>query len=166
MPQEWLDDSKYGRALLSNNSLFLLAGSTLLKSRMPKERTPSAGRNNIVSATFVSGMMISLSENDSINIFANKEDKQLRVLFCLGLLCPDCGEVSRDANLLRRHMLVHTGRFRQCPKCPPGTPQMDYYTLRKHLKSCVIRCSYSGCGKLCQTRANLEGHERRHRRSL
>ena len=169
VPQEWLDDSRYGTAFLSHSSLFLLAGSTFLKSHMPKERTPSVGRNHIISATFVSGMMISLSKDDSINIFANNEDTQkehFRVLFCLGLICPECGEVSKDANHLKRHMLVHTGSFRQCPKCPPGTPKMENFTLRKHLKLCVIRCSYSGCGKICQTRKNLEGHERKHGRSL
>ena len=169
VPQEWLDDSKYGTAFLSHSSLFLLAGTTFLKSHMPKERKPRAGRNNIISATFVSGMLISLSEDDSINIFANNEDKhkeQFRVLFCLGLICPDCGEVSKDANHLRRHTLVHTASLRQCPKCPPGTPEMDYFKLRRHLKLCVIRCSYSGCGHISQTRANLEGHERKHRRSL
>ena len=69
MLQEWLDDSKSGAAFLSHSSLFLLAGSTFLKSHMPKERTPSAGRNNIISATFMGGMLISLSEDDSIIFF-------------------------------------------------------------------------------------------------
>ena len=165
MPQEWLDVSKSGTAFLSHSSLFLLAGSTFLKSHMPKERTPSAGRNNITSVTFMRCKLISLSEDESITIFVNNEDKHkghFRVLFCLGLICPECEEVSKDANHLRRHIIVHTGSFRQCPKCPPGTPQMDHFTRKKHLKLCVIRCSYSGCGQICQTRTKLEGPERKH----
>ena len=167
VPQEWLDDSNYGIEFLSQNSLFLIAGNICSKSSMPKERSP--GRNSIISATFVSGTLISLSEDDIVNVFVKHEVKnceKFKVLFCLGGICLECEELYSDTSHLRRHMKLHTGKFRQCPKCTPGTPIMDNFTLRKHMELCVIRCPYNGCSQMCQTRDKLKAHAKKHKRSL
>ena len=167
LPQEWLDDRKYGTAFLSHNSLYLLDGKNILKSHIPTERIHSVGRKTIISATFVSGMLISISEDNSVNVFAThgyKHKGQFRLLFCLGIICPECGKVFRGANNFMKHMPMHTKAYRQCPKCPPGSSKMNNFKLRKHMKLCVIMCSYSGCGQICQTRARLKVHERKHKR--
>ena len=167
VPQEWIEGPEYGTAFISNQSFYHVTDSSVVKSKAPKYRG-SAGRNKIRSITSVYDKVISLSEDDSINVLVkDEEDKQKpsSMIFCLGHICPDCGAVSRDSLNYKKHKRSH-GELVKCPKCPPETQAMDKLTLREHMKVCVIKCPYDGCNAVIQTRSRLSGHIGKHMRSL
>ena len=166
VPQEWIGDGEYSAAFICNQTLYHVTENSVVKSKAPKERI--AGRNKIHSSSPVHDKVITLSEDDSLNVFVKDEQdnqKPFTMLFCLGHICPDCGAVSQDSCHHQRHMKQHIDLVK-CPKCPPDTEAMDKVLLRKHMKQCVIKCPYDGCDSVMQTRIKLSAHIRKHVRSL
>ena len=116
VPEKWLDNRFFGTAFLHNGNLYHITEDSVLKANASQKK--GAGRTHVVDCTMVNDKVISISKDNSLNMFVKSKDKVFSELFtmsfCLGIVCPNCGTVHRDIPNFKRHKQQHD----ELVKCP------------------------------------------------
>ena len=163
MPSLWLADGLgQDTCFLDNGFLFTIGANCVTKAKSPQFKISDS--NVYMSAISFNNFVTSLSANNHLDAF-DLQDSSLSKGFCIGLICPRCGEVSRDATNFKRHMTHHQQPPVKCDRCKQKFDKID---LKDHLKNCVYICPWRGDGcKVTNTRKEKhEAHIRKHKSML
>ena len=159
MPSQWLEGDG-DTCFVESGQLFKVNKDHIVKAKSPKVNNP--GRNISICATFFDEFVLSLGSDHSLNVFSMENCKLVKSK-CLGIICPFCGDASRDTGNYKKHKRLHDALPVNCDRCLESFSKIDY---RSHIANCPYKCPYQGCDKTCVKKVKFDAHIRMHVRSL
>lgn len=99
VPSQWLDGDG-DTCFVESGQLFTVNMDHIVKAKASK--VMNSDRNVSMCATSFAEFVISLGSDHSLNVFTMENSKLVKSM-CLGIICPFCGDVSRDTGNYKKH---------------------------------------------------------------
>ena len=164
VPSLWLADGLgQDTCFLEGGYIYTIGDDFVTKAKAP-HYNKNKDRNMSVSATSFDKFIVSLTNDNAIDVFV-MNDNVLSKGLSIGLVCPHCGEVSRDVTNFKKHVRNHDAAPVKCDRC---NILFDKIVLRDHVKTCLYLCPWrdEGCEVTNKEYAKHKAHIRMHEKSL